>query len=95
MGVAADGGVVAVEVGFVSVEERVELSRVEHGDVLVSATLATSIAVFNDGIALALHHLGEAQGFAGEGAVAVGSSVLGVENADEMKPGLRHAQFVS
>jgi hypothetical protein len=29
-----------------------------------------------------LHHLGKAQGFAGEGAVAIGGSVLGVEDAD-------------
>jgi len=29
-----------------------------------------------------LHHLGKAQGFAGEGAVAICGSVLGVEDAD-------------
>jgi len=93
--VAADGGVVAVEVRSAALEERVELIHVEHGDVLVSATLATGVAVFDDCVALALHHLGEAQGLAGECAVAIGGGVLSVENADEMKPGLRHAQFVS
>jgi hypothetical protein len=33
-------------------------------------------------LSLPLHHLGKAQGFAGEGAVAISGSVLGVENAD-------------
>jgi hypothetical protein len=33
-------------------------------------------------VALPLHHLGKAQGFAGEGAVAIIGSVLGVEDAD-------------
>ena len=39
----------------------------------------------DDGVALPLHHLGKAQGFAGEGAVAICGSVLGVENADEVE----------
>ena len=49
---------------------------------LICAAFAASVAVFDDGVALPLHHLGEPQGFAGEGAVAIGGSVLGVENAD-------------
>ena len=49
---------------------------------LICAAFAAGVAVFNDGVALALHHLGEAQSFAGEGAVAIGGSVLRVEDAD-------------
>jgi len=33
-------------------------------------------------LSLPLHHLGKAQCFAGEGAVAISGSVLGVEDAD-------------
>ena len=48
----------------------------------VGAAFAAGIAVFDDGVALPLHHLGKAQGFAGEGAVAICGSVLRVEDAD-------------
>jgi hypothetical protein len=82
VGFAADGGVIAVEIGGTALEEVVKLCCVEHGDVLVGAAFAAGVAVFDDGVALPLQHLGEAQGFAGEGAVAIGGSVLGVENAD-------------
>ena len=51
----------------------------------ICAALAAGVAVFDDGVALPLHHLGKAQGFAGKGAVAIGGSVLGVENADEVE----------
>jgi hypothetical protein len=50
--------------------------------VLIGATFAAGVAVFNNGVTLTLHHLGKAQGFAGESAVAIGGSVLRVENAD-------------
>ena len=49
---------------------------------LIGAAFAASVAVFDDGVALPLHHLGKAQGFAGEGAVAIGLRVLRVEDAD-------------
>ena len=52
---------------------------------LIGAAFAAGVAVFDDGVTLPLHHLGEPQGFAGEGAVAVCGSVLGVENADEVE----------
>ena len=51
---------------------------------LVCAAFAAGVAVFDDGVALPLHHLGKPQGFAGEGAVAICGSVLGVEDADEV-----------
>ena len=79
---AADGGVVAVEVGVAALEQSGELIGVEHLNVLVRATLAAGVAVLKHRVALALHHLGEAQGLASEGAVAVSGGVLGVEDAD-------------
>ena len=82
MGAAANGGIVAVEVSSTAVEKRVELIHVEHGDVLIGAAFAAGVAVFDDGVALPLHHLWEAQSLASEGAMAVGGSVLGVEDAD-------------
>ena len=82
VGFATNSGVVAVEVGIATVKQNIEVNRAQHGDVLVSATLATSIAVFNDGIALFLHHLGKAQCFTSEGTMAIGGGVLGVEDAD-------------
>ena len=84
MGFAAYGGIVAVEVGFAALKKRAKLGCVEHGDVLIGAAFAAGVAVFDDGVALPLHHLGKPQGFAGEGAVAICGSVLGVENADEV-----------
>ena len=52
---------------------------------LISAAFAAGVAVFDDGVALPLHHLRKPQGFAGEGAMAICGSVLGVENADEVE----------
>lgn len=86
----AYGGVVAVEVGGAAVVQPGEFVKAEHLNVLVRATLAAGVAVLNDGIALALHHLGEAQGLASEGAVAIGGGVLGVEDADEVETRLCH-----
>ena len=53
---------------------------------LIGAAFAAGVAVFDDGVALPLHHLREAQSFAGEGAVAISGGVLGVEDADEVQP---------
>ena len=50
----------------------------------VGGAFAAFVAVFDDGVALHLHHAREAQGLAGEGAVAVGGGVLGVEDAYEV-----------
>jgi hypothetical protein len=52
--------------------------------VLIGAAFAASVAVFDYLIALALHHLGEAQGLASEGTVAIASSVLCVKYADKV-----------
>ena len=95
MGFAADGGIVAVEVCGASLKEVAKLGCVEHGDVLVCAAFAAGVAVFDDGVALPLHHLGKAQGFAGEGAVAICGSVLGVENADEVQAWFHSAAMVT
>ena len=51
---------------------------------LVGAAFAASVAIFNHLITLPLHHLGEAQSLASKSAMAIGGSVLGVENADEV-----------
>jgi hypothetical protein len=48
----------------------------------ISSAFAAGVAVFNNGVALPLHHLGKPQGFAGKGAMAISGSVLGVEDAD-------------
>jgi len=53
--------------------------------VLIGAAFATGVAVFDDGVALPLHHLGKPQGFAGKGAVAICSNVLRVKDADEVQ----------
>ena len=84
MGIAADGGVVAVKVNGAAVEELVKFSGTEHLHVLVGCALAASVAVFDDGVTLRLHHLGKTQGLASEGAMAIGLRVLRVKNADEM-----------
>ena len=49
---------------------------------LIGAAFAAGVAVFDDGVALPLHHLGEAQRFAGKCAMAISGSVLRVEDAD-------------
>ena len=84
MAFAANGRVIAVEVGGAAVEERPKLGGVHHHYMLVSSAFTACIAVFDDGVALRLHHARESQGFAGEGAVAIGGGVLGVEDADEV-----------
>ena len=82
MAFRSNGGVVAVEVGGAAVVKAGELVSAEHLYVLVRATLAAGVAVLNDGVALALHHLGEAQGLASKSAMAIGGGVLSVEDAD-------------
>jgi hypothetical protein len=57
---------------------------------LVGSAFAAFIAIFDDSIALSLHHLGEAQGFTSKGAMAIVSSMLSVEDADEVQSGSRH-----
>lgn len=86
----SNGGVIAVEIGDAAVVEGSKFLGTHHFDVLVRATLAAGVAVLNHRIALALHHLREAQGLAGKGAVAIGGGVLGVEDADEVETRLCH-----
>jgi hypothetical protein len=79
---AADGGIIAVEVGFAAVEQRTKLNGAEHLHMLVGSAFTAGVAVFNDGVALALHHAREAQCLAGKGAVTVRLSMLGMEDAN-------------
>jgi hypothetical protein len=49
---------------------------------LVGSAFTAGVAVFNDGVALALHHAREAQCLTGKGAVTVRLSMLGMEDAN-------------
>jgi hypothetical protein len=49
---------------------------------LVGGALATGVAVFNNGVALRLHHARKAQCLTRKRTVAICLSVLGVEDAD-------------
>ena len=85
MAFAADAGVVTVKSGAgAGAVKALEFRVAQHFDVLGRSSGRAAVAVFNNFVALPLHHLWEAQGLAGKSAMAVFSRGAGVEDSDEV-----------
>ena len=86
MAFTTNAGVVAVKGGAgAGAVQALEFRVVQHFDVLGRSSGRAAVAVFDDFVALGLHHPGKAKGFPGEGAVAVFSCGAGVEDSDEVE----------
>ena len=83
MAFAADAGVVAVKSGAgAGAIQALKFRIAQHFYVLGRSSGRATVAVFDDFVALALHHPREAQGLAGKSAMAVFSRGTGVEYSD-------------
>ena len=82
MSVAADSGIVTVEISITTIEQDVEVNRIQHGDVFVGTAFTAGVTVLNNLITLTLHHLGEAQRLACECTMRICLGVLGVKNTN-------------
>lgn len=86
MAFTANAGIVSVERGAVAAAvEALELVLAEHLEVASCSSFGAGVAVLVHLETLGLHHAREAQGLAGESAVAELGGGLGVEDADEVE----------